>query len=53
MNSIRGKSRSTNLVFAVCAQRVPNDIVPDIGDEPGGKSDLVARGPVARPVPLT
>jgi hypothetical protein len=44
MNSVPGKSRSTNLDFAVCAQRVPNDIVPDIGDE-RGVGDAVARSP--------
>ena len=33
MNSVPGKSWKTNTVFAVCAQRVSSDIVPDIGGE--------------------
>jgi hypothetical protein len=37
MNSIPGKSRTTNMVFAVCAQRVSSDIVPDIDGARGGK----------------
>jgi hypothetical protein len=43
MNSVLGKSPSTIMVFAVCAQRVCSDIVPDIGGERSGKNRPVAR----------
>ena len=38
------------MVFAVCAQRVSSDIVPDIGGERGGKIAQLRATPSGRPV---
>ena len=38
------------MVFAVCAQRVSSDIVPDIGGERGGKIAQLRATPSERPV---